>query len=120
MIGGDVNWKSLKNGLKDFPLIKKLKTGPTRGRLTLDILYTDLPNTSAELLNPIETEDGIQSDHKTIVAHHVPGIEEKKETYYYFTQPLKKNDKEKFKNLLITTNWENIVGENCSVSANNL
>ena len=92
VIGGDVNRRNIRNAVRDFPEIKKLRTGPTRGRQTLDVVYTDLPNCNVDLLNPLDTDLGTPSDHKTIFVTAKPKKkEEKKRTYYYETQPITTN-----------------------------
>ena len=56
-LGGDINKKKIQRAVSDFPLVKKLNTGPTRGRHALDVIFTDLPNTTVDVVAPIETED---------------------------------------------------------------
>ena len=60
----------------DFPTIKKIVTGPTRGRKKLDIIYTDINNVNSTLLAPLESEDGIPSDHKIILCESDIGRKE--------------------------------------------
>ena len=104
----------------DFPGIKKQVTGPTRKKKVLDVIYTDLPTTKTELLNPIETEDRVPSDHKIIFSAAQFDKRLPAKNYYYYTQPITKKGRERFQRLLLDTDWETIRGNNCSESATKL
>ena len=107
IVAGDFNKKRFLPALEDFPLIKKIATGPTRGRKTLDIIYTDFKTTEVLLLDPITTEDGVPSDHKTILCHSnlAPENVAASGSKYFFTQAITAKGREKFKNLIIETDW---------------
>ena len=124
IIGGDLNGKKFSAATDDFPLIQRIKTGPTRKNKTLDIIYTDIKVKDATLLCPIESEEGIPSDHKTIVCtallkeQDASGVNNP--TEYFYTRPLTSRGREKFSALLVSMEWEQIYGITCSESADKL
>ena len=117
IVAGDLNKKNFSSAINDFPLIKKKKTGPTRKNKVLDVVFTDLDPCDVTLLSPIETENGVPSDHKTILCSadllDAPAPQQE----FFFTRPLSEKGKEKFSKLLIATDWSVIFGDTCSSSA---
>ena len=118
IVGGDMNKKKISGAVSDFPLIKKLQTGPTRGNRTLDLIYTDINITSVDLTVPLETEDGVPSDHRTIVATGKLTERMANVTSYFYVQPITKKGRDMFQRLLASTDWNSIItGKTCSESA---
>ena len=120
LIGGDFNKKKFDSAVEDFPLIKLIQTGPTRGRRKLDLIYTDVETTSVELMEPIETEEGVPSDHRTILCPSTLSQAVKNTTSYFSSQPVITKGQEKFAWLLVATDWAIVAGNSCSDSADNL
>ena len=124
ILGGDLNQKKFE-ALDDFPTgctIKKLKTGPTRGRKRLDFIYTDILPKNTELLAPLESEEGTRSDHQIILceAKLKSGDQTIKKTTSFTVQPITKKVMDKFNQKLIATDWSLIEGSTCSESAEKL
>ena len=68
MVGGDFNHRDVSDGLVDTCPFTLLETGPTRGPNRLDLLYTNFHQNvaEAEVLPPLQSQAGIDSDHKCI------------------------------------------------------
>ena len=66
-IGGDLNRKSLDAAISDFPDIVQVNNQPTRGDACLDIMFSNAPDLSPCSWPPLETREGIRSDHLCIV-----------------------------------------------------
>ena len=69
-IGGDFNHASVVEALNDIGSFKEIATGPTRGKNTLDIMYTNMGNsiTDARVLPPLRANSGMDSDHRCVYA----------------------------------------------------
>ena len=66
-VGGDMNGKKFDKAVEDYPDIRKIKTGPNRGRRTIDLIFTNAQKiTEALVLKPLESEEGIRSDHGVV------------------------------------------------------
>ena len=117
IVAGDLNKKNFNSAINDFPLIKKKKTGPTRKNKVLDVVFTDLDPCNVTLLSPIETENGVPSDHKTILCSADLLDAPAPQREFFFTRPLSEKGKEKFSKLLIATDWSVVFGDTCSSSA---
>ena len=66
IVGGDFNKRDLELAVGDFPDVKIVPTRPTRGNEVLDIVATNFEELVPEVRDPLTTEDGRPSDHKTI------------------------------------------------------
>ena len=64
-MSGDFNKRSVKRAMNNFPDIRPLDTGPTRGRNLLDIIATclHLDVTDCGVTDPITSSKGTPSDH---------------------------------------------------------
>ena len=108
IVGGDLNGKKFTDSVADFPRVKKILTGPTRGKKKLDIIFTDIDVKNVSLLSPIETELGVPSDHKTILCEanlrtdENGGIGEVPDKFFY-TRPLSQRGMERFSACLLYT-----------------
>ena len=65
VVNGDMNHKDLLSGLQEVEDFQVVKTGPTRGNSTIDLVYLNCPEAVTERLNapPLTTPAGISSDH---------------------------------------------------------
>ena len=67
LVGGDFNKKPYVDTFDDFSDIQLLPTGPTRGTETLDLVFTNIPQSQAHIKPPLESDDGsLKSDHSTV------------------------------------------------------
>ena len=88
ILAGDFNKLDVKAATKDFPDIKVVPTGPTRGRSVLDIIATSAAGDVVDsgTSDPIETPEGVQSDHRTVFCllrtHRVPNYSVEKYEYF--------------------------------------
>ena len=69
-MGGDINKRKLGPAINDFPGIKKVTTGPTRGKNVLDVLYTVLIDNlvDAGVTDPIYNKEGTPSNYGVVFA----------------------------------------------------
>ena len=65
VLAGDLNNKDVSGALDIDGDIALVHTQPTRGRSTLDLVYTNVPDriVESEVRSPLESEDGRMSDH---------------------------------------------------------
>ena len=72
VIGGDFNNRDPSPAFESVGGLDKIPSGPTRGSATLDIIFTNelasLVSGSAETFPPLESEDGLRSDHMSVWA----------------------------------------------------
>ena len=76
-IAGDFNHRKIDNHLKEYPELKLVHTGPTRGRNTLDLVYTNFDEhiIEAKTIEPIANQVGVMSDHLAVhVAARIPRV----------------------------------------------
>ena len=69
MSGGDWNKRDASQAFVDFTNFNELQHGPTRGTEKLDyIIGNSEPNEiNTAILNELETEGGVKSDHKVVL-----------------------------------------------------
>ena len=67
IVAGDFNQWDVKETLLDFQDIKEVDVGPTRNSRQLDKIFTNMSRSieAAGTLDPLESEDGASSDHRT-------------------------------------------------------
>ena len=123
IIGGDFNRRSIKNIASDFTDIKQIKTGPTRGAATLDVFLTNLVEdvTDQGTVDPIESEEGIASDHRTVFFSvrmpRVPDYVVQKYSYHHITD----EGCVKFKKWLTEQDWPGLLtGDDSSIMVERL
>ena len=72
VIGGDFNNRDPSAAFEAIDGIQMLSSGPTRGTATLDLIFTNasdhLMGRGAEIFPPLESENGLVSDHKNVWA----------------------------------------------------
>ena len=66
-VGGDLNRKSIEPAIRNFPDISQINNQPTRGNACLDVLYSNSSSASPSNWPPLETRDGIRSDHDCVL-----------------------------------------------------
>ena len=68
VVAGDMNRRNLGDGMVDYQDMREVDHAPTRGGEKLDLIFCNVPEEStwAEVLEPLETEQGVQSDHNTV------------------------------------------------------
>ena len=92
ILGGDFYRRNLLEAVREYPAIKQIVTGPTRGDATLDLLASNFNDniTDSGLLDSIFNLDNVKTDHKTVfVQHrmpHVPSYEIEHYSYYHLDQ----------------------------------
>ena len=59
IIGGDFNKKPYHDAINDFPDIELLLTGPTRQDEVLDLVFTNIPESTAHTRPPLESDCGV-------------------------------------------------------------
>ena len=115
IIGGGLNKRSLT--LQDFPDVQIVGTAATRNNAVLDVIATNMEGVSADLISPLETDDGRQSDHMTIYARaKLPRVHVFTKDTYSFTKYTEESEK-MFGEKLALINWEDIKGDTTSDTA---
>ena len=68
VVCGDMNGKSLADALVVDDELDLVETGPTRGASVLDLVFTNVNDKIVDnvVLPPLETETGMQSDHRCV------------------------------------------------------
>ena len=112
-IAGDFNEFKIDESLLDYPDIQCLKTAPTRGIKTLDLIFTNFSENIVEsgVIDPLEADGtGADSDHKVVycTAHlkRFAAFEWQKFTFMKQTQ----SGNEKFKSWIINQDWQAVIG----------
>ena len=78
VIAGDFNMRKIGAELREFGDIKLVKTPPTRGKRTLDLVFTNFPQMikTAGTLPALFSHQGTQSDHIAVqVSSRLPRVE---------------------------------------------
>ena len=67
-VAGDFNHRDVGPSLSLAANLNLITTGPTRGCNTLDLIYSNIANNKAEaeVLSPLDTPTGVESDHKCV------------------------------------------------------
>ena len=122
LVGGDFNKKPMRSLITAVPELKPIKAGATRKGVALDEIYCNIDRCieQKEILRPLCTEQGTESDHLIIAAAaKLPRRSRITKNTFSF-RPLTKKGTERFKSLLLETEWGNIKLETSSQSANAL
>ena len=108
VLGGDFNERQL-SAIEDFPnsIVQTLRT---RGRKVLDIVATNIEEYTEEVINPLETEEGVQSDHKSVlIKARLPRLHQYTTTEFY-TRKYDQSAEEAFGRDLLSQDWTSITG----------
>ena len=110
IVGGDFNKRQIERELRAYPDLSLVKTPPTRGNNTLDLLFTNFPQfiRDAGVTEPIKSIQGVQTDHKTVymnsIMPRVPQYEIQKYTYLKQTP----EGDTKLKEFLCKQDWKTV------------
>ena len=110
MVGGDFNNKNMSTLTSALPELKPIRAGVTRGDEALDEIYCNIDRciTQKEILHPLCKDDGTESDHLIIAAAaNLPRFAREKPSTFKF-RPLTRKGTEKFKGLLLGTDWNTV------------
>ena len=66
-VGGDTNHRDLLPAFEAFDDFKRNNFGPTRGQACLDVMYSNATVNSEDVWPPLETSNGVKSDHSCVV-----------------------------------------------------
>ena len=119
LVGGDFNRKNLQTMLSAMPELTAVAAGATRNGVALDEIYTNIGNSimQKEILQPLCKEDGTKSDHLIVAASaKLPKNKKNKSSTFSF-RPLTTKGTEKFRSLLVNTDWDQVKLSNSSDSA---
>ena len=121
-IGGDFNKKNMRTLVDAFPELMPIQAGATRGGAALDEVYCNISRCVADkqIQHPLSKENGVVSDHHVIVASaKLPRHRKsRKETITF--RPITSRGTEKFRSLLLDTDWSQIQCQTSSESAKKL
>ena len=69
ILAGDTNKQQIREGIEDYPDMRMVDIGATRGDAKLDILATIIEEEeiTTEIRAPLETESGLRSDHNVVL-----------------------------------------------------
>ena len=110
VIAGDFNQWAIGDALLDFSDLKEAAVGPTRGSREIDKIFTNISRsiTEAGSLAPLETEDGLCSDHKVAFCKaqisKLRSFTWQKYTYRHYNDA----SVELFKNWIVFHKWEEV------------
>ena len=108
-IGGDLNKKSLGDALGDFPDIVQINQEPTLGHACLDILFSNAPTLDPSNWPPLETSEGVRSDHLCVV---FSGKVEKERDFTWIKKTARKHTEEaleQYGTILRDKNWDDLI-----------
>ena len=111
-VGGDTNKRDISDCFENFPAIKKLDCGPTRGDASLDECYTDAHDDVVESRTcaPLEDDHGTSSDHRVCFFKHVTRKVHEYTTRTFLARKYTGEAEEKFGLMLANVNWEVLRG----------
>ena len=110
VVAGDFNKRQITKELKEFSDIKLVRTGPTRGANTLDLVFTNFPEFIKEsgTLPALFNSEGTVSDHTAVhVYAKIPRVPEYTIQKYSYVKQTDEGDL-KFRQIMETTNWEEV------------
>ena len=116
MVGGDINRKDISEAFKDFPDIKRSNHAPTRGDACLDVMFSNSRHINDSTWPPLETDSGIQSDHKCVL---FDCREEIVKNFKWIRREARKHTDaalEEYGRELAMADWGSILGQNLSAA----
>ena len=114
MIAGDFNKRKIAKELKEFTDIKVVQTGPTRGKNTLDLVFTNFPNYIREFgtLPALFNAEGTESDHAAVhLCSRMPRVPEYEIEKYTYIKHTSEGD-ESFAKYLGEVDWTELTEQN--------
>ena len=109
-IGGDTNRRPIDDCFENFPEIKRLDAGPTRGDALLDVCYTNANEyiVDQKTCQALEDEEGIKSDHRVSLFKYVRQRFHKYTTTEFTTRKYSPDGESKFGTLFNQVDWSPI------------
>ena len=107
-LGGDLNRKSLDGAVEDFMDFKQVNFEPTRGQACLDVLLSNSTDITSAVWPPLETLQGVPSDHMCIV---FSAREERKRDFVWIRKQARKHTARAVDNFgfdLARTDWSKL------------
>ena len=108
ILAGDFNHTNIEEATEDYPDMMTVSTGATRGSSTLDFISTNFGQeiTDTEILAPLSTNEGKESDHAVISC-----TASLKQLHTYTTKihkvrPRTVAGEKRFESLVLAQNWE--------------
>ena len=110
IIAGDVNKRDFSPAFADYVDFNEVEHGPTRGNEKLDKIWTNQPleQVHAGTLPPIETDMGIKSDHRCVVAQLWPEREKRFVWQRVWTRKKSRQGNERFGELVEGEDWDKL------------
>ena len=67
-VNGDMNKRDLGSGIREVADFDLVKTGPTRGSSTIDLMFLNAPEAVTEAITtpPLHNANGVPSDHRSV------------------------------------------------------
>ena len=121
IITGDFNKRDITPYLADFPELKLIRTPPTRGNNTLDLIFTNIEVSEARILPPLESNSGLMTSDHCIIS-----IRTKPLSTAHFTKkvikfrPFTERGKIAFENFMLACDWNNLTQMSTDDAAENL
>ena len=118
VIAGDFNRRNMLEATRDYPDIKTIRTGPTRGDSTLDLIATNFNESLIDFgtTSPVYSADQVESDHMTVFAQFrmqkVPSYEIQKYSYYHMSE----EGHNRFKEWAERQSWTEVTRHGLNVS----
>ena len=113
MVAGDFNRRDFRLATNEYPDIKSITTGPTRGDAVLDVIGSNMNDTIIDCgtVEPITSGDGVPTDHRTVFSQfRVPRVPDYTiESYSYLH--LNEEGHEKFGRWISGRDWTDLLGE---------
>ena len=102
MIAGDFNKKNTKKAFENYLDINELEAGPTQKNEALDLVFSNFKEhvVQKKVVAPLETEQGLKSDHNTIYAEAALPASDSFSWKYITTRPKTKSGDAVFASLL--------------------
>ena len=113
VIAGDFNKRKVAAELREFTDIKLVKTGPTRGKNALDLIFTNFPNFIKECgtLPALFNSEGVVSDHLAVHLYaKMPRVPEYTIEKYSYIKQTDEGDAKLMK-MLGETDWRKVTAQ---------
>ena len=113
IIAGNFNKRKIAVELREFTDIKLVRTGPTRGKNTLDLVFTNFPEFIKEFgtLPALFNADGVMSDHDAVhLLARIPRVPDYKIDKYSYIKQTAEGDK-KMTEQLSKVDWTRVTGQ---------
>ena len=109
IIGGDFNKRDPSFLTRSFPDLTTIATGPTRGNETLDLVLTNSQHEEAVVLSPLQTPEGVMSNHSVISCLLRLTKRMQSKWFNYYARERTSNGESKFASAIIMEQWTEIL-----------